>query len=89
VLKLSSPECAAADLVLRLEAEAEQARVRALELVNESLDGWRARALVQLQTRLDLPRSLRRALPGAVPGPVFVATAARKSRQAAGVVRRT
>lgn len=47
VLKLSSPECAAAaDLVLRLEDEAEQSRVRALELVNESLDvlrdggGW-------------------------------------------------
>lgn len=42
VLKLSSPECAAAaDLVLQIEDEAEQARVRALELVNESLDGLR------------------------------------------------
>jgi hypothetical protein len=41
VLKLSSPECAAADLVLRLEDEAEQARALSLELVNESLDALR------------------------------------------------
>ena len=42
VLKLSAPECAAAaDLVLQLEDEAEQARSRALELVNASLDALR------------------------------------------------
>ncbi|HEX3558583.1 MAG TPA: lantibiotic dehydratase [Pyrinomonadaceae bacterium] len=39
VLKLSSPECAAAaDRLLQLQDEAERARERALEIVNRSLD---------------------------------------------------
>lgn len=45
VLKLSSPECAAAaDRLLQLQEEAERARERGLELVNKALDAMRSTA---------------------------------------------